>query len=54
KESWRETAIWLMATAGMRMLDVELQEKNLDSCIQVLRSSGFKFCYNWASVITDT
>ncbi|CAJ2647991.1 unnamed protein product [Trifolium pratense] len=43
-----------MATAGMRMLDVELQEKNLDSCIHVLRSSGFKFCYNWASVITGS
>jgi apyrase len=54
KESWRETEIRLMATAGMRMLDIEVQEKILDSCRKVLRSSGFKFSDNWASVITGS
>ncbi|GAU46521.1 hypothetical protein TSUD_402510 [Trifolium subterraneum] len=54
KESWRETEIRLMATAGMRMLDVEVQERILDSCRKVLRGSGFKFSDNWASVITGS
>lgn len=43
-----------MATAGMRMLDVEVQEKILESCRKVLRSSGFKFSDDWASVITGS
>lgn len=54
KESRRETEIQLMATAGMRMLDVEVQEKILESCRKVLRSSGFKFSDDWASVITGS
>ena len=54
RESWRETEIRLMATAGMRMLDVEVQENILESCRKVLRSSGFKFSDDWASVITGS
>ncbi|CAL5188751.1 unnamed protein product [Lathyrus oleraceus] len=54
KERWRETEIRLMATAGMRMLDVEVQRTILESCRSVLRSSGFKFSDDWASVITGS
>ncbi|KAL5100252.1 hypothetical protein RYX36_004579 [Vicia faba] len=54
KERWRETEIRLMATAGMRMLEVEAQENILESCRRVLRSSGFKFSDDWASVITGS
>ncbi|XP_061355433.1 probable apyrase 6 isoform X2 [Gastrolobium bilobum] len=52
--SWRDTEIRLMATAGLRMLDAEVQEKILESCRRVLRSSGFKFRDEWASVITGS
>lgn len=52
RERWRDTEIRLMATAGMRMLDAEVKEKVLESCRRVLRSSGFKFRDDWASVIT--
>lgn len=52
KESWGETEIRLMATAGLRMLEVKVQERILESCRRVLRPSGFKFRDEWASVIT--
>ncbi|KAL9328192.1 hypothetical protein ACSQ67_003195 [Phaseolus vulgaris] len=54
RESWGETSIRLMATAGLRMLDAEVQERILESCRKVLRNSGFKFMDNWASVITGS
>lgn len=54
KESWRDTEIRLMATAGLRMLEVNLQQRILESCRSVLRSSGFKFRNEWASVITGS
>ena len=41
-----------MATAGLRLLDVDLQEKILEECRKVLGVSGFKFQDDWASVIT--
>lgn len=53
-ENWGETEIRLMATAGLRMLEVEVQERILEACRRVLRSSGFKFMDEWASVITGT
>ncbi|MFQ6637514.1 hypothetical protein Gotur_012655 [Gossypium turneri] len=49
-----ETEIRLMATAGLRLLDVELQERILEECRKVLRVSGFKFHDEWASVITGS
>ncbi|KAF5183265.1 Nucleoside-triphosphatase [Thalictrum thalictroides] len=52
KDYWGETEIRLMATAGLRRLEVGVQEKILESCRRVLRSSGFKFQDDWASVIT--
>ncbi|KDP41200.1 hypothetical protein JCGZ_15607 [Jatropha curcas] len=54
KELWGETEIRLMATAGMRLLDLEVQERILESCRKVLRRSGFKFKDDWASVITGS
>ncbi|KAI4328443.1 hypothetical protein L6164_020798 [Bauhinia variegata] len=54
KGSWRDTEIRLMATAGLRMLEVQVQEQILESCRRVLHSSGFKFKDEWASVITGS
>ncbi|XAR65193.1 Apyrase [Bertholletia excelsa] len=54
KECWGETEIRLMATAGLRMVDLAVQDKILESCRRVLRSSGFKFRDHWASVITGS
>lgn len=52
KKQWGEAEIRLMATAGMRLLDDEVQERILEQCRKVLRVSGFKFRDDWASVIT--
>ncbi|KAI5081917.1 hypothetical protein GOP47_0001660 [Adiantum capillus-veneris] len=41
-----------MATAGLRRLDVQVQESILESCRVTLRASKFKFRDDWASVIT--
>uniref|UniRef100_A0A0C9QL94 TSA: Wollemia nobilis Ref_Wollemi_Transcript_28575_2165 transcribed RNA sequence n=1 Tax=Wollemia nobilis TaxID=56998 RepID=A0A0C9QL94_9CONI len=46
------TKVFLMATAGLRRLDSDTQEKILESCRRVLRFSGFNFKDDWASVIT--
>ncbi|XP_059648839.1 probable apyrase 6 [Cornus florida] len=54
KEHWGETEIRLMGTAGLRMLELGVQEQILESCRRVLRSSGFKFGDDWASVITGS
>lgn len=43
-----------MATAGLRRLDLGIQETILESCRVTLRASGFKFRDEWASVITGT
>ncbi|TQD78247.1 hypothetical protein C1H46_036192 [Malus baccata] len=54
KEHWAETEIRLMATAGLRLLDLGVQNRILNSCRKVLRGSGFKFRDEWASVITGS
>lgn len=54
REFWRETEVRLMATAGLRLLDSEVQDRILDSCRKKLRDSGFKFRDDWASVITGS
>ncbi|CAL1390199.1 unnamed protein product [Linum trigynum] len=51
---WGDTEIRLMATAGMRLLDVDVQRRILESCRRVLRQSGFAFLDEWASVITGS
>lgn len=48
----KNSEIRLMATAGMRLLDVSVQEQILEVTRGVLRSSGFKFQDDWASVIS--
>ncbi|XP_068638119.1 probable apyrase 6 [Aristolochia californica] len=51
KNHWGETEVRLMATAGLRRLDAEVQERILKCCRSVLKSSGFRFKDDWASVI---
>ncbi|KAF3789353.1 putative apyrase 6 [Nymphaea thermarum] len=52
KDQWSETEVRLMATAGLRRLELESQERILDECRKVLTLSRFKFKNEWASVIT--
>nr|XP_028962438.1 uncharacterized protein LOC114826426 [Malus domestica] len=54
KDLWAEMEIRLMARAGLRLLDLGVQNQILNSCRKVLRSSRFKFRDEWASVITGT
>ncbi|XP_061990061.1 probable apyrase 6 isoform X1 [Rosa rugosa] len=54
KQQWGNTEVRLMATAGLRLLDLDVQSRILESCRKVLRSSGFKFQDEWASVITGS
>ncbi|KAK6931241.1 Nucleoside phosphatase GDA1/CD39 [Dillenia turbinata] len=54
REFWGSTEIRLMATAGLRMLDLGVQEQILESCRRVLRVSGFRFKNEWAEVITGS
>lgn len=54
RELWGETEIRLMATAGMRLLEKDDQEKILNACRRTLRSSGFRFRDDWASVISGS
>ncbi|XP_072991717.1 probable apyrase 6 isoform X1 [Typha latifolia] len=51
KKQWKNTEIRLMATAGLRMVDGGVEKSILESCKRVLRSSGFRFQDNWATVI---
>ena len=54
KGMWVETEVRLMATAGMRLLDVPVQEKILQVTRRVLKASGFMFRDEWASVISGS
>ncbi|CAI0402103.1 unnamed protein product [Linum tenue] len=51
---WGDTKIRLMATAGMRLLDFDVQHRILESCRRVLRQSRFVFKDEWASVINGS
>jgi len=52
EEDWAETPIFLLATAGLRMLDPEKQEAILESCRTFLRQdSPFRFEDEWARVL---
>lgn len=53
-DKWGETEVRLMATAGLRLLDLSVQERILESCRKVLRISGFSFRDDWASVISGS
>ncbi|VVA91284.1 unnamed protein product [Arabis nemorensis] len=50
----KKSDIRLMATAGMRLLEVDVQEQILEVTRRVLRSSGFKFQDEWATVISGS
>ncbi|KAL6859371.1 hypothetical protein ACP4OV_017630 [Aristida adscensionis] len=52
RESWADTEVRLMATAGLRLLDAAAAESVLESCRDVLRESGFRFQDEWATVIS--
>lgn len=52
KDLWGNTEVRLMATAGLRLLEVGVKDRILESCRGVLRTSGFKFRDDWASVIS--
>ncbi|CAO2829586.1 unnamed protein product [Amaranthus hypochondriacus] len=54
RELWGDTEIKLMATAGLRLLDLKVQDRILESCRRVLRSSGLKFRDDWALIITGS
>ncbi|KAL1202592.1 putative apyrase 5 [Cardamine amara subsp. amara] len=54
KRMLKKSDIRLMATAGMRLLEVAVQEQILEVTRRVLRSSGFRFRDKWASVISGT
>ncbi|CAL9041149.1 probable apyrase 6 isoform X2 [Musa acuminata AAA Group] len=53
-ELWEDTEVRLMATAGLRLLDVAVVERILESCRKVLWSSGFQFQHDWAAVISGS
>ncbi|KFK33477.1 hypothetical protein AALP_AA5G018300 [Arabis alpina] len=54
KGLWKETEVRLMATAGMRLVELSVQEKILGVARRVLKSSGFLFRDEWASVISGS
>ncbi|XP_078444294.1 putative apyrase 6 isoform X2 [Wolffia australiana] len=54
RSQWGQTKVRVMATAGLRLLDIRVQERILESCRKALRVSGFLFRSEWASVISGT
>ncbi|KAI3467345.1 hypothetical protein Pfo_024008 [Paulownia fortunei] len=54
REYWAEAEIRLMATAGMRLLKNEDQERILNACRRILRASGFRFHDDWATIISGS
>ncbi|KAF3783093.1 putative apyrase 6 [Nymphaea thermarum] len=51
-KEWATTKLQLIVTAGLEKVDPEGKRVILESCRQVLRSSGFLFKDEWAAVIT--
>ncbi|KAG0449682.1 hypothetical protein HPP92_027114 [Vanilla planifolia] len=54
RDQWGDTEVRLMATAGLRMLDAGVRDSILESCRMALRSSGFLFQDEWATVISGS
>ncbi|CAA7031174.1 unnamed protein product [Microthlaspi erraticum] len=50
----KKSDVRLMATAGMRLLELPVQERILEVTRRVLRSSGFQFREEWVSVISGS
>ncbi|XP_031493833.1 probable apyrase 6 [Nymphaea colorata] len=51
-KEWATTKLQLMVTTGLEKVDPEGKRVILESCRQVLRSSGFLFKDEWAAVTT--
>ncbi|KAI3971234.1 hypothetical protein MKW92_045876 [Papaver armeniacum] len=52
KTQWKNTRVWLMASEGLRGVGLDASKAILESCRRVLRSSGFLFENEWASLLT--
>ncbi|KAI3917040.1 hypothetical protein MKX01_003489 [Papaver californicum] len=52
KTQWKNTRVWLMASEGLRGVGLDASKAILDSCRRILRSSGFLFENEWASLLT--
>ncbi|KAE8811286.1 putative apyrase 6 [Hordeum vulgare] len=52
RDSWVHTEVRLMATAGLRLLDIATAEAVMESCRELLRGSGFRFQDQWATIIS--
>ncbi|KAF6147720.1 hypothetical protein GIB67_006693 [Kingdonia uniflora] len=52
KSEWRKTKVSLMATGAILGFELSIKKAILDSCRNVLRSSGFVFKDEWASLMT--
>ncbi|XBI09928.1 hypothetical protein VPH35_137366 [Triticum aestivum] len=52
RDNWVHTEVRLMATAGVRLLDVTTAEAVMESCRKLLRESGFRFQDQWATMIS--
>ncbi|RZC79122.1 hypothetical protein C5167_003335 [Papaver somniferum] len=52
KTQWKNTRVWLMASEGLRGVGLDASKSILGSCRRVLRSSGFLFENEWASLLT--
>lgn len=52
KTQWKNTRVWLMASEGLRGVGLDASKSILESCRRVLRSSGFLFENEWASLLT--
>ncbi|OVA13758.1 Nucleoside phosphatase GDA1/CD39 [Macleaya cordata] len=52
KAEWKDTKVWLMASEGLRGVGLDASKAILESCRRVLRSSGFLFKNEWASILT--
>jgi len=55
EQTWKQTEIHLMATAGLRHIEQHLSESIIDACRETLRESGFLFAKDdWAFVLPGT
>lgn len=52
RAEWKNTKVWMMATGGLGKAVPATREMVLESCRSVLRSSGFMFRDEWASLIS--
>jgi apyrase len=51
-DEWQATPVFLMATAGLRLLPAEQADALLAQCRGVLARSPFRFDHSWVTIIT--